>query len=139
MASTSNQKKRKREASPARELTFKLASHSVAPGQVGPALGAFQSSIISSITSEHNQSVFRLSTHHQIQRSDATEKKPKLLQNPKTPKSSYLQEKRTSWSLRPTKERANASQTQAVDMLLQSTTNAQVKSNCSRRPFPCIS
>jgi hypothetical protein len=41
-ASTSSLKKRKREVSPAREIAFKLASHSVAPGEVGPVLGAFQ-------------------------------------------------------------------------------------------------
>ncbi|KAJ6630081.1 Rpa49 subunit specific to nuclear RNA polymerase I [Mycena sp. CBHHK59/15] len=37
-ATTSSLKKRKREPSPARELAFKLASHSVAPGEVGPVL-----------------------------------------------------------------------------------------------------
>ncbi|KAJ7270699.1 Rpa49 subunit specific to nuclear RNA polymerase I [Mycena haematopus] len=40
-ASTSNLKKRKREASPAREIAFKLASYSVAPGEVGPVLVSF--------------------------------------------------------------------------------------------------
>ncbi|KAJ7938411.1 Rpa49 subunit specific to nuclear RNA polymerase I [Mycena leptocephala] len=42
-ASTSSLKKRKREASPAREIAFKLASHSVAPGEVGPVLVSFPS------------------------------------------------------------------------------------------------
>ncbi|KAF7326675.1 Rpa49 subunit specific to nuclear RNA polymerase I [Mycena venus] len=41
MASTSSLKKRKREASPARELAFKVASHSVAPTEVGPVLVSF--------------------------------------------------------------------------------------------------
>ncbi|KAF8192678.1 Rpa49 subunit specific to nuclear RNA polymerase I [Mycena galopus ATCC 62051] len=40
-ASTSSLKKRKREASPAREIAFKLASHSVAPSEVGPVLVSF--------------------------------------------------------------------------------------------------
>ncbi|KAJ7854941.1 Rpa49 subunit specific to nuclear RNA polymerase I [Mycena olivaceomarginata] len=39
--STSSLKKRKREASPAGEIAFKLAPHSVAPGEVGPVLVSF--------------------------------------------------------------------------------------------------
>ncbi|KAJ7756279.1 Rpa49 subunit specific to nuclear RNA polymerase I [Mycena metata] len=42
-ASTSGSKKRKREASPAREIAFKIAARSVAPGQVGPVLVSFPS------------------------------------------------------------------------------------------------
>ncbi|KAJ6578859.1 Rpa49 subunit specific to nuclear RNA polymerase I [Mycena vulgaris] len=40
---TSSQKKRKRETSPTRGIAFKLASHSVASGEVGPALVSFPS------------------------------------------------------------------------------------------------
>ncbi|KAJ7160998.1 Rpa49 subunit specific to nuclear RNA polymerase I [Mycena filopes] len=42
-ASTSSSKKRKRADSPAREVSFKVASHSVAPGEVGPMLVSFPS------------------------------------------------------------------------------------------------
>ncbi|KAJ7271024.1 Rpa49 subunit specific to nuclear RNA polymerase I [Mycena rebaudengoi] len=42
-ASTSSLKKRKREASPARGIAFKLGSYSVAPGQVAPVLASFPS------------------------------------------------------------------------------------------------
>ncbi|KAJ7631990.1 Rpa49 subunit specific to nuclear RNA polymerase I [Mycena polygramma] len=40
-ASTSSLKKRKREASPARGIAFKVSSHSVAPNEVGPVLVSF--------------------------------------------------------------------------------------------------
>ncbi|KAJ7153500.1 Rpa49 subunit specific to nuclear RNA polymerase I [Mycena crocata] len=44
MASTNtSQKKRKRDASPARGIAFKLSSHSVAPEEVGPVLVSFPS------------------------------------------------------------------------------------------------
>ncbi|KAJ7456919.1 Rpa49 subunit specific to nuclear RNA polymerase I [Mycena latifolia] len=42
-ADSSSQKKRKREASPVREISFKVASHSIAPGEVGPVLVSFPS------------------------------------------------------------------------------------------------